>query len=111
VPKRQPCEWKSKSTPRKQKFRLDKSKGKVMIEIFLTQASIHYEIIPEGRIVNEEMYVEILRRFRMYREENFQKIAKIWLFLHENTLAQCSSYGTTTIFPGFVTERIFSFCD
>jgi ribosomal protein S25 len=32
--KRQSSEWKSPSSPRTQKFRLDKSKGKVMLEVF-----------------------------------------------------------------------------
>ncbi|GBN56533.1 hypothetical protein AVEN_206886-1 [Araneus ventricosus] len=48
-----------------QKFRLDKSRGKVMLEVFFDYDSvIHYEFIPEGQTVNKELYVEILKRLR-----------------------------------------------
>jgi hypothetical protein len=41
------CGGKSKSFPEKQKFCLDKRKGKVMLEVFLdAQGLIHYEFIP-----------------------------------------------------------------
>ncbi|KAJ4451482.1 hypothetical protein ANN_02945 [Periplaneta americana] len=65
VPKRQSSEWKSKTSPRKQQFPRDTSKGKVMLEVFFdSQGLIHHEFIPEGRTVTKELYVEILRRFR-----------------------------------------------
>uniref|UniRef100_A0A1B6MJV2 Mos1 transposase HTH domain-containing protein n=1 Tax=Graphocephala atropunctata TaxID=36148 RepID=A0A1B6MJV2_9HEMI len=48
--KRQSSEWKTKTSPRKEKFRLDKSKGKVMLEVFFDyKGLIHYEFIPEGQ--------------------------------------------------------------
>ncbi|GBN89743.1 hypothetical protein AVEN_128688-1 [Araneus ventricosus] len=48
-----------------QNFRLDKSRGKVMLEVFFDYDSvIHYEIIPECQTVNKELYLEILKRLR-----------------------------------------------
>ncbi|KAJ4427650.1 hypothetical protein ANN_25298 [Periplaneta americana] len=65
VPKRQSSEWKSKTSPRKQKFPRGTSKGKVMLEVFFdSQGLIHHEFIPEGSTVTKELYVEILRRLR-----------------------------------------------
>ncbi|KAJ4452282.1 hypothetical protein ANN_03800 [Periplaneta americana] len=65
VPKRQSSEWKLKTSPRKQKFPRDTSKGKVMLEVFFdSQGLIHHEFIPEGRTVIKELYVEILLRLR-----------------------------------------------
>jgi hypothetical protein len=44
---------KSKSS-RKQKFRLDNSKGKVMLEVFLDfQGLVHYEFTPERGTLNK----------------------------------------------------------
>ncbi|GBL97763.1 hypothetical protein AVEN_1278-1 [Araneus ventricosus] len=60
--KRQSSEWKAKTSLRKEKFRLDKNRGKVMLEFFLDYDSvIHYEFIPEGQTVNKELYLEILK--------------------------------------------------
>ncbi|GBN56425.1 hypothetical protein AVEN_260882-1 [Araneus ventricosus] len=61
----QSSEWKAKTSPRKEKFRLDKSRGKVMLEVFSDYKSvIHYEFIPEGQTVNKKLYLEILKRLR-----------------------------------------------
>ncbi|KAJ4431960.1 hypothetical protein ANN_20569 [Periplaneta americana] len=56
VPKRQSSEWKSKTSPRKQKFPRDTSKGKVTLEVFFdSQGLIHHEFIPEVRTVTKEL--------------------------------------------------------
>jgi hypothetical protein len=51
--------WKS---PRKKKPQQDRSKGKVMLELFFSSSGIvHMEFIPEGATVNKHRYKEILR--------------------------------------------------
>lgn len=93
VPKRQSSEWKTRTSPRKQKFPRDISKGKVMLEVFFdTQGLVHYEFIPEGRTVNREMYVDILRRLRdAVRRKRPEKWARNnWYLLHDNAPAHRS---------------------
>ncbi|KAJ4426510.1 hypothetical protein ANN_27324 [Periplaneta americana] len=90
VPKRQSSEWKSKTSPRKQKFPRDTSKGKVMLEVFFdSQGLIHHEFIPEGRTVTKELYVEILRRLRdaVRRKRPEKWVEKNWFLMHDNAPA------------------------
>jgi hypothetical protein len=61
--KRQPATWKSPLSSRNQKPRWDRSKGKVMLELFFGSSGIvHMEFIPEGSTVSKHCYKEILRR-------------------------------------------------
>ncbi|KAJ4428902.1 hypothetical protein ANN_25896 [Periplaneta americana] len=90
VPKRQSSEWKSKTSPRKQKFPRDTSKGKVMLEVFFdSQGLIHHEFIPEGHTVTKELYVEILRRLRdaVRRKRPEKWVENNWLLMHDNSPA------------------------
>lgn len=90
VPKRQSSEWKSKTSPRKQKFPRDTSKGKVMLEVFFdSQGLIHHEFIPEGRTVTKELYVEILRRLRdaVRRKRPEKWVENNWFLMHDNAPA------------------------
>jgi hypothetical protein len=60
--KRQLATWKSPSSPRKKKQWQDRSKGKLMLELFFDSSEIvHVEFIPEGATVNKHRYKEILR--------------------------------------------------
>lgn len=91
--KRQSSEWKSKTSPRREKFRLDKSKGKVMLEVFFDHKGlIHYEFIPEGQTVNKELYLEILRRLRdaIRRKRPEKWASNNWVLLHDNAPAHRS---------------------
>ena len=66
VPKQQSWKWKFKTSPRKQKFPKDTSKGKVMLEAFFdAQGLIRYEFIPQGRTVTRELYKKILHRLKV----------------------------------------------
>ena len=52
-------------TTSKQKIRVHRGKGKVMLEVLLyRQDIVHYGFIPEGKAVNKEMYSDILSRLR-----------------------------------------------
>lgn len=91
--KRQSSEWKSPRSPRKQKFRADRSKGKVMLEVFFDiKGIVHFEFIPEGRTVNKNLYVEILRRLRdsIRRKRPELWEAKNWILHHDNAPAHRS---------------------
>lgn len=85
--KRQSSEWKSPSSPRGCKTRLDRSKGKVMLIVFYDHMGIiHYEFIPEGCNVNKVLYVEILRRLRdAVRRKRPERWARNdWILLDDN---------------------------
>ena len=93
---------------RTMKFMQDRSKGKVMLEVFFdSQGIVHYEFIPEGRTVNKEMYVEILRRLRdaIRRKRPDKWAQKNWLLLHDNAPSHRSllvkqylaKHGVTTL--------------
>jgi hypothetical protein len=59
--KRQLATWKSPISPRKKKPLQDRSKGKVMLELFFDSSGIvHMEVITEGVTVNKHSYKEIL---------------------------------------------------
>jgi histone-lysine N-methyltransferase SETMAR len=91
--KRQSATWKSPSWPRKKKPRQDRSKGKVMLELFFNASGIgHMKSIPERATVNKHRYKEILRHlcnsFRRKGPKLWRK--KKWLLLYDNALANCS---------------------
>lgn len=55
------AQWKTRMCPRKQRFRLDKNTGKVILEVhFHYEGIIHYEFIPNDKTVNKELYVKNL---------------------------------------------------
>jgi hypothetical protein len=85
--------WKLSSSPRKKKLQQDRSKGKMMLELFFDSSGIvHMEFIPEGAIVNKHHYKEIFRRprnsIRCKRPELWCR--KNWLLLHDNAPAHHS---------------------
>lgn len=91
--KRQSVEWKTKTSPKRKSFRMDKRKGKVMLVVFFDyKGVIHNEFIPDGQTVNKEKYVEILRRLRdaIRRKRPEKWIEKDWVLLHDNAPRQSS---------------------
>lgn len=73
---------------RRETFYFDKSKGKVMLEMFFDyKGLIHYEFIPQGQTVTKELNVEILRLLRdAIRRKHPEKWAgNNWILLHDNT--------------------------
>ncbi|GBL89255.1 hypothetical protein AVEN_225799-1 [Araneus ventricosus] len=68
-------------------FVKDKSRGKVMSEVFFDYDSVtHYEFIPEGQTVNKELYLEILKRLRdaIRRKRPEKWTTNDWFLLHDN---------------------------
>ena len=64
--KRQSATWKTTISPRHKKSRQDRSKGKMMLEVFFFYSNriVHMEFIPEGETVNKSRYNVILGRLR-----------------------------------------------
>ena len=61
-PKQQSSTWKSPGSPQQKRFHADRSKEKVMLEVFFDfQGLMHFKFIPESRTVSKETYVAILR--------------------------------------------------
>jgi histone-lysine N-methyltransferase SETMAR len=88
--KRQSAAWKSPSSPRKKNPRQDRSKGKVMVELFFDSFGIvHMEFILKGATVNKHRYKEIFRRVRNSVHNKHPELwrRKNWLLLYDGALA------------------------
>ena len=61
--KRQSRQWKSVSSPRPKKARMQRSQVKVMLITFFDhQGMVHHEFVPQGQTVNQHFYKEVLTR-------------------------------------------------
>ncbi|UYV64507.1 hypothetical protein LAZ67_3001027 [Cordylochernes scorpioides] len=85
--KRQSMEWKGKDEPRTKKSRLCKSKNKVLLATFFDiKGIVHYEYLEEGRTINKESYLNIMRRvresIRLKKSEMWS--SKNWIIHHDN---------------------------
>ncbi|GFW46844.1 protein GVQW3 [Trichonephila clavipes] len=64
-PKRQNCEWHTKSSPCPKKVRMSKSRiKKIIIVFFDIRGIVHCEFVPQGQTVNSAFYLEVLRRLK-----------------------------------------------
>ena len=83
-------------------------KENITLEVsFDFQGFVHYRFTPEGKIVNNEMYINILRRLRVaVRRKPFEKRrTNIWFLFHDNVPAHRSfvvkdflvKYNVTTV--------------
>lgn len=85
--KRQSMEWRSSTSPRKQKFRFEKSKTKVMLITFFDSTGIiHKEFVPPGQTINKDYYKEVLQRLvkRIHRVRPQFHEKGSWFLLHDN---------------------------
>ena len=63
--KRQAMQWKSTSSPRPKKARMSRSKFKAMLIVFFDiQRTVMAEWVPSGQTVNQQYYIEVLKKFR-----------------------------------------------
>jgi len=65
----------------------------VMMEvIFYCQVVVHYKFIPEGKTLNKEIHIYILRRSSdAFRRKRFEKRrTNSWFLLHDNSPAHRS---------------------
>jgi len=64
--KRQSSQWKSADSPRPKKARQARSKVKVMLVVFFDMEGIlHYEYVSQGQTVNQQFYLQVLKRLRL----------------------------------------------
>ncbi|UYV76833.1 hypothetical protein LAZ67_14002137, partial [Cordylochernes scorpioides] len=85
--KRQSAEWRGQGEPRPKKFRILKSRNKVLLVAFLNNKGIvHHEYPPAGQTVIKEMYLSILRRLReAIRKKRPEKWTNgDWILHHDN---------------------------
>jgi hypothetical protein len=61
--KRQSMEWRTPSSPRPKKSRLQKSKVKTLIAFFDSDGIIHNEFVPQWQTVNPEFYEQVMIRW------------------------------------------------
>ncbi len=88
--KRQSREWKSPASPRPKKARKSKSKVKVMLIVFCDiRGIVHFEFLPEGQIVNQTVYEEILRRLVRSVRDKRRSLweTNAWVLHHDNAPA------------------------
>lgn len=91
--KSQSLEWKALNEPKSKKARMSKSKNKVLLVTFIdNQGLVHYEYLPEGTSVNQEVYLGILRRLReAIRQKRPVKWEKgDWILHHDNARPHCA---------------------
>ena len=88
--KRQSAQWKSPSSPKGKKIRLQKSKVKTMLVCFYdSKGIIHKEFVPEGQTVTANVYLSILKRLlkRIFRVRSEYSAPACWSLLHDNAPA------------------------
>ena len=85
--KRQSMQWKTAESLRPKKAHMSKSKIKVMLITFFDQKGmVHYEFVPEGEIVNQHFYQQVLICLHNRVQCSWQELwsDKSWLLHHDN---------------------------
>jgi len=87
--KQQSMEWLHSGSPCPQKFRVQKSPGKVLASIFWDQDGILLtDYLPKGQTINVEYYSSLLVQMKgILKEKRCGKVTKGILFLHDNAPA------------------------
>ena len=89
--KAQSSQWKHTRLPRPKKARQFRSNVKVLLTVFFDyHGVVHQEFLPQGRTVNKEYYLKVIRRLleaiRKKRPELWKNNS--WLLHHHNAPAQ-----------------------
>jgi len=85
--KRQRAEWRSTGTPPSKKVRRQPSTTKTMIMVFFdARGIVHHEFVPQGRTVNQDVYISVLGRMReaLRRRRPVLWASGQWTLLHDN---------------------------
>jgi transposase len=88
--KHQSSQWKSAYSPRPKKVCQVRSKVKVMLIVFFDMEDIvHYEYVPQGQTVNQQFYLQVLKRLRLAvsRKKPQKGAAGAWALHHNNAPA------------------------
>lgn len=86
----QSSQWVGEASPRPKKARQVRSKVKVMLTVFFdAKGIVHHEYLPEGSTVNQDYYIEVLKRLRnsIRRKRPEMWESNNWLLHHDNAPA------------------------
>ncbi|UYV78290.1 hypothetical protein LAZ67_16000864 [Cordylochernes scorpioides] len=91
--KAQSSQWKLPHEPRPKKARQVRSNVKVLLTVFFDcRGVVHHEFLPQGRTVNKEYYLQVMRNLceaiRQKRPDLWKN--KNWLLHHDNDPAHTS---------------------
>ncbi|UYV60494.1 hypothetical protein LAZ67_1001322 [Cordylochernes scorpioides] len=91
--KAQSSQWKLPHEPRPKKARQVRSNVKVLLTVFFDcRGVVHHEFLPQGRTVNKEYYLQVMRNLReAIRQKRLDLWKnKNWLLHHDNVPAHIS---------------------
>ncbi|UYV72453.1 hypothetical protein LAZ67_9003204, partial [Cordylochernes scorpioides] len=91
--KAQSSQWKLPHEPRPKKARQVRSNVKVLLTVFFDcRGVVHHEFLPQGRTVNKEYYLQVMRNLREAIRQKRPDLwkNKNWLFHHDNAPAHTS---------------------
>ncbi|UYV80051.1 hypothetical protein LAZ67_18001526 [Cordylochernes scorpioides] len=91
--KAQSSQWKLPHEPRPKKARQVRSNVKVLLTVFFDcRGVVHHEFLPQGRTVNKEYYLQVMRNLREAIRQKRPDLwkNKNWLLHHDNVPAHTS---------------------
>ncbi|UYV63271.1 hypothetical protein LAZ67_2003604 [Cordylochernes scorpioides] len=91
--KAQSSQWKLPHKPRPKKARQVRSNVKVLLTVFFDcRDVVHHEFLPQGRTVNKEYYLQVIRNLREAIRQKRPDLwkNKNWLLHHDNAPAHTS---------------------
>ncbi|UYV62851.1 hypothetical protein LAZ67_2002151 [Cordylochernes scorpioides] len=91
--KAQSSQWKLPHEPRPKKARQVRSNVKVLLTVFFDcRGVVHHEFFPQGRTVNKEYYLQVMRNLREAIRQKRPDLwkNKNWLLHHDNAPAHTS---------------------
>ncbi|UYV70067.1 hypothetical protein LAZ67_7001696 [Cordylochernes scorpioides] len=91
--KAQSSQWKLPHEPRPKKARQVRSNVKVLLTVFFDcRGVVHHEFLPQGRTVNKEYYLQVMRNLREAIRQKCPDLwkNKNWLLHHDNAPAHTS---------------------
>ncbi|UYV63819.1 K02A2.6-like, partial [Cordylochernes scorpioides] len=91
--KAQSSQWKLPHEPRPKKARQVRSNVKVLLKVFFDcRGVVHHEFLPQGRTVNKEYYLQVMRNLREAIRQKRPDLwkNKKWLLHHDNAPAHTS---------------------
>ncbi|UYV71809.1 hypothetical protein LAZ67_9000495 [Cordylochernes scorpioides] len=91
--KAQSYQWKLPHEPRPKKARQVRSNVKVLLTVFFDcRGVVHHEFLPQGRTVNKEYYLQVMRNLREAIRQKRSDLwkNKNWLLHHDNAPAHTS---------------------